>query len=44
MLWAALPVLAGVNARREWTAWSSYVNEPNDGHEVEGDTAVNRGR
>ena len=41
MLWAALPVLAGVDIERgraDARAWSSYRNEE---HEVEGDTVVN---
>ncbi|KAH9989260.1 autophagy-related protein 22-like protein, partial [Russula vinacea] len=41
MLWAALPVLAGVDVERgraDARAWSSYRNEE---HEVEGDTVVN---
>jgi UMF1 family MFS transporter len=40
MLWAALPVLAGVDVERgraDARAWSSYGNEE---HEVEGDTVV----
>jgi len=41
MLWAALPVLAGVDVERgraDARAWSSE----NDGHESEGDATVNR--
>jgi hypothetical protein len=41
MLWAALPVLAGVDVERgraDARAWSSHGNED---HEVEGDAVVN---
>ena len=41
MLWAALPVLAGVDVERgraDARAWSSHGNEE---HEVEGDAVVN---
>ena len=41
MLWAALPVLAGVDVERgraDARAWSSSGNEE---HEVEGDIVVN---